>query len=99
MQYLEQKDLKADVVYLCETYAGNLMLVAYHGTGDNGRYEDMENPDSAYLPSDGYVRYVWDLENTPEEVVGRLTENQKMYRNFILGWRNRLKVVKFNNIA
>jgi hypothetical protein len=65
------------------------MFVAYHGTGDNGRYEDMENSDSAYLPSDGYVRYVWDLENIPEEVVGRLTENQKMYRNFILGLRKK----------
>jgi len=89
MRYLEQNDLKTDVLYVCETYIGNLMFVAYHGTGDNGRYEDMENSDSAYLPSDGYVRYVWDLENIPEEVVGRLTENQKMYRNFILGLRKK----------
>jgi hypothetical protein len=88
MKYLEQSELKTDVVYLCQTYTGNLMFVAYHD-GGNGRYEDMENSDSAYLPSDGYVRYVWDLEDVPEEIISKLTEKQKMYRNFILGWRKK----------
>ncbi len=86
MKYLEQSELKTDVVYLCQTYTGNLMFVRYH-TGSNSRYENMENSDSEYLPSDGYVRYVWDLEDVPEEIISKLTEEQKMYRNFILGYR------------
>lgn len=85
MRHIEQKDLKTDVLYVCEAYTGNLGLMAYR----NGRYEDIFSSDSEYLPLDGHIRYVWDLENVPEEIVGKLTEEQKRYRDFILGWRKK----------
>jgi hypothetical protein len=90
MRYLEQKDLKTDVLYMCETYTGNLGLMAYR----NGGYEDIFSSDDEHLPLDGHIRYVWDLENAPEEIIGKLTEEQKGYRNFILGWRK--KYADFN---
>lgn len=33
MKYIEEKDLKTDQYYICETYSGEYIVVLYYGNG------------------------------------------------------------------
>lgn len=78
MIYLEEDELEVGTVYLCQTYTGNLTFVIYY----KSHYEDLEK--MAQLPLDGYVRYVWDLKNIPDEIVSELNDDQITIRQFML---------------
>jgi hypothetical protein len=80
MRYLELSELEDQRVYLTKSYDGDYNLAKFHKKSCESEscyeylYGSVDSP-CTNVPIDGYVRYVWLLEDIPEETFSLLSDD------------------------